>query len=653
MGRLLPKAQRRETVLALKQQSLADKVKAGEQRQVALSKAAKARKSWETAEKSSTEAERLYRNLEGAVAILKERYVSPAQLTGIAKDLEGLEPDRLELAKVEQELASQSEDLACLKEEVTELATADNLAAEALARAEAGLEHVRALHAAGEMRRHLHAGQPCPVCEQVVSAVPKKSAVAAVEQAREDLKKAKAHQERSRKIFQAAEIRLQAIPGQIESTRRHAHALSNGIRKTQSRAEQLLGEPLGDGSHDRLLELAAEFTARETEARQAQTAWEKSRKAAGGAKGLATTADHAADKLRDQLKNLDQARRLEDELLQLDDALAGGGDLGEMEARFKEQQAARSERDEHLNARAQEEARRKQAESEFDRHNTAVAVLAERIRLSEAAIEAAQKEVRKLDQALKKRLEAVELPAGSDEADSLQRLQSAVEKEHRKLTEGHIQRQTRLDQLKKRIVEAEEKRTRLVDLTARQQLHAQIGALLQANQFVRIPSGGGFRAALRGRRPPVDDTQRRALLVRLGERPVLRGGPLERRRAALGEYAQRRRVVSGVPGARAGACRKYCRLSRRSPVHRPGLAVPRRRLLHAGLRDVEYCGGGHRDPASQRPPDRRDLACLGAGRSPARPHPGGEERGREPSGSGRSGCHYQRLMSEVGQSTAY
>jgi DNA repair protein SbcC/Rad50 len=483
---LLPKAQRRETVLANKERVLAEKAKAGVERQAALGKAAKARENSEAAEKSANDAERCYRNLEGSVAMLQEKYGSPGQLTSAANDLRGLDPDRQELEKVERELASKEESHANLRDGMEELAAADRLAAEAVERAETALEHVRALHAAGEMRRHLQAGQPCPVCEQVVSAVPKKPAAAVVDQAREALKKAKENHDRSRKSLQAAEIQLQAFPGQIEAARRHAGALATAMRRTETRAEQLLGAPLDEGACGRLQELATDFAAREKEAKQALNAWEKSRKAAAGSKDTATAADHAADKLRDQMRAMDDhARRLEDELLQLEDELAGAGDSAEIEARFQAQQAAKAERDEGLHARSQEEARRKQAESELERNNTNVAVLADRIRQSEAAIDAAQQDLRKLDQALKKKLASIELPAGSDEADSLQRLQTAVDKEHRKLTEGHIQRQARLDQLKRRIVEAEERRARLADLTASQQLHAQMGALLQANQFVR------------------------------------------------------------------------------------------------------------------------------------------------------------------------
>lgn len=49
--------------------------------------------------------------------------------------------------------------------------------------AQEALEHVRRLHSADDLRRHLVKGKPCPVCQQVVSKVPKAGEIAKIDDA--------------------------------------------------------------------------------------------------------------------------------------------------------------------------------------------------------------------------------------------------------------------------------------------------------------------------------------------------------------------------------------------------------------------------------------------------------------------------------------
>ncbi|MBI4906499.1 MAG: SMC family ATPase [Acidobacteria bacterium] len=87
-------------------------------------------------------------------------------------------------------LRKQLRDLAAAESALTALPPADAVTTQ-LAAAESAYEHLRTLHSAGEIRRHLKAGDQCPVCEQSIKKLPAATALGALDDARGALEQAR------------------------------------------------------------------------------------------------------------------------------------------------------------------------------------------------------------------------------------------------------------------------------------------------------------------------------------------------------------------------------------------------------------------------------------------------------------------------------
>jgi exonuclease SbcC len=106
----------------------------------------------------------------------------------------------------------------------------------ALEDAQEALEHVRQLRSADELRRHLVKGKPCPVCQQVVSKVPKAGGHAEID----DAQRLVGQKERALEKYSAAMVRLQTeLEGVPES---RGIAATEEVTETLAEARQAAEE---------------------------------------------------------------------------------------------------------------------------------------------------------------------------------------------------------------------------------------------------------------------------------------------------------------------------------------------------------------------------------------------------------------------------
>ncbi|HEX5615862.1 MAG TPA: SMC family ATPase [Acidimicrobiia bacterium] len=133
---------------------------------------------------------------------------------------------RGELAEVAESLRVAADELAAADAE--RRARADGLAAAdaALAAADAAYELARQVHLPHELAAKLVVGEPCPVCEQTVSALPRLEAVEELDAARRALDEAKHASSSARNAHAAADKRLGADRTRVEQLQVRHEALS-------------------------------------------------------------------------------------------------------------------------------------------------------------------------------------------------------------------------------------------------------------------------------------------------------------------------------------------------------------------------------------------------------------------------------------------
>lgn len=246
----------------------------------------KARKDWEdlasaeqqrNAAAAALTAWREFRNLHGSADLL----------TAAAR----------EAVSLDRQCASTTAAVKSAEVRVQDLRSHHDVAVENAGNARRRLDEVRVRHAAAHVRQHLHAGEPCPVCEQPVSVLPQQlqpgdadaaSALAAYNEAesqlkrsQQDLAKAETDLEVLRRRLAADSARRDAIAnaGQLpalaaqakllETAATTAEALSRKAGEAESAARTKLA---GLVNQHTLLRAAAESAERELAERTAELA---------------------------------------------------------------------------------------------------------------------------------------------------------------------------------------------------------------------------------------------------------------------------------------------------------------------------------------------------------------------------------------------
>ncbi len=168
-----------------------------------------------------------------------------------AEQLSDLEPRRERLDQARADLAAS---LLAARGRLAEVETAVPLLDEGHRAAKAEVDKARAerealhrRHAAVELRRHLEPGAPCPVCEQVVRAVPGGAAAASLGEADAAVKKAETREAEARAALERSRIALErgrGEVGQIETQAAQIESQGEDLRQ-QGRAVAAALEGLG------------------------------------------------------------------------------------------------------------------------------------------------------------------------------------------------------------------------------------------------------------------------------------------------------------------------------------------------------------------------------------------------------------------------
>ncbi len=120
----------------------------------------------------------------------------------------GSRDELMDLRRAQERRSGLHEEVATLRERAERLAPERASATEAASAAEEHVERLRAANAAVVVREHLHAGEPCPVCEQIVERVPAAGATEDLRIAREAARDAATTAERLGREHAELEARI-------------------------------------------------------------------------------------------------------------------------------------------------------------------------------------------------------------------------------------------------------------------------------------------------------------------------------------------------------------------------------------------------------------------------------------------------------------
>ncbi len=304
---------------------------------------------------------------------------------------------------------------------------------EAARDAQQRLLSLRREHAAQELRRHLHAGEPCPVCGQSVTTVPPPTDVApALARAEAEAEACQARWQEAQEALRRASARLEGAASALEMARAR---LRQEVERRDALLAALRDEWGSEATPEEALRRASQDVHAQRERLQdAQAALTAARQALDEARGGLQAAERAEAAARSRAESLQhQAEELQSRVAALAATLGEDASPQALERRLAELEADRR-RLEDLRQRERDlDADLRQWQQRESQARERLAAVDAEARLAESEAQEARREAETLAPALESLLReegweevADALAAGGDVSPALQGLQAEL-----------------------------------------------------------------------------------------------------------------------------------------------------------------------------------------------------------------------------------
>ncbi|HUK91831.1 MAG TPA: SMC family ATPase [Blastocatellia bacterium] len=361
-------------------------------------------------------------------------------------------------------------------------------AEEGAAEARAELESLMRQHAAAELRQSIAKGKECPVCLQVVTAMPKAAKHPSLDKAKKAVDSAQQKVDKLRAGKSTAQTKIELLQQQIEDKRMRIEEIASDIAEAASKVESVLGKRIGDES-------AAELAAIKDELIALQKACDGSSEALESLRDAERNAERASAGLERDAAGLDE--KLKQIAATLKEYRADSEALKRELGKYSDPLVARAELSIQERAKQKRDELQRQLKEERDK----LAALKEKSALASGNLKVLAARASDLDskkasladdiRALCSTLVAVrpelDINATAPDTDAAAQL----EQRRRSLQTERDQAQANVSQHEARIKQIKEKIKRAAEIRDEVQLHKdenvlahELGRLLRADQFV-------------------------------------------------------------------------------------------------------------------------------------------------------------------------
>lgn len=232
------------------------------------------------------------------------RYGSAKTLNDLRQSLPAYSKKIAARAAIESELGSLCAEFETRDEALNQL-TRQREGAEAQFNAvEAKMEKISLQTRAADLRRQLHSGDSCPVCEQTVAAVPEITDLASLDEAKREYKKASKRVIDCQSDYQKASDRFELLSNKIALKEQELLECSDSIAAIRDRFIDVLGSEPGPGSPAQIDALAISLEKARLKAEQSAQSVENCRKALSQRDRELQNAQHTADLIQQKLDSV-------------------------------------------------------------------------------------------------------------------------------------------------------------------------------------------------------------------------------------------------------------------------------------------------------------------------------------------------------------
>lgn len=452
-----------------------------------------AKRNYRQAAEKHKRAQDEYTRAKEKFAVLRKKYGSAEIVEHVAQEIERIDEVEQQLVHDQQEQATLEKRQMDLAGKIEQLKMEEAQAKKLHAEAKEAYESTIRRHSAVDLRKHLKAGEPCPVCDQAVVRLPKRIPTAKVDDAKAVVEEREVGWQKKQRALAKADADLAALPTQLQSARGNVARASRQITDTKKKSERIVGNVPWVDCLASLKRVAAELRGAESACEARESA---SRKAAGedtNAKEDLSRVERELAVLTETIQSLKkQIGGAEADIERLRARLEGVGDFKTIQTQLSAQEKAKQRRNEIENKIIQAEKAREQSQKQCVQVGAVIASLKGKLEILNGAVAKTKAESVQIELTLKKNLAGLTLPEGRDEAEQIEQFLNHLRQKCSEFTRQIEQKQARVEQLEIRIVEADHKRARAAELERAAFLYGQLGNLLRADQFIQFVLEGAF-----------------------------------------------------------------------------------------------------------------------------------------------------------------
>jgi DNA repair protein SbcC/Rad50 len=422
-----------------------------------------------------------------ALAKLREKYGSPDAIKSAVENLKQLSKQEKNLAKLRSEFKAAEDEVKRNEKELASAQAEAQCAREEWDRVRAEHDTLIRDHSAEALKPGLRPGEPCPVCEQTVTKLPRSRKHAPLEEA-------KRRQTEAEKACALVEKRMATLQGRSEpldhglkTQKAQIAEATESVRELTEGFRSFAGRKPGPDDESEFLELKKEFEGVQLKADESSHRCEQLRDAGSAAGAMLKDQQYAVGLLEKEISGMDrELGKLQKDCERLGDELGELSNLKKVQAEVKKQEQAQSER-ERLNAERDKLAEELSlAKDNFAAAHGQLEGLEATRKKVEETIVSLQKKMQKDWEALSAEFTDLKEPAGNrDEAFQL-------DESARQLQSRRHSLQSDIITLRNQIKTLEEKLERAADM--RQELEQHKGKMADARTLAQALHGDEFIA---------------------------------------------------------------------------------------------------------------------------------------------------------------
>ena len=354
----------------------------------------------------------------------------------------------------------------------------------ALREATADLLDLRQRHSVDDIRRRLRKGDPCPVCEQAVSTLPKPGKHAAIERAQELVEERQRVRDRHNTALLKKNNLRESLPNELKILRKNLRTIENSISSAVSKAERILGKVPGTAAAKELEQLAQRVSKFESDCASAAEKFQDMQDAESDARDDSKSKENEIKQLSRDLATAeagiaDKTAKLKE----IDKELRGEGELKVLVEEVKRLERAKRQKDGYEAEKKKEESAYSTADNQRIASESDASSLRKRSGELQSSVALLVGSIAKLEGQIRKEMS---FQVGADELEELNALRTRLETDFRKSAVALTTTQNSLETIVRGLKEVSQKRGQIKELKARVDLYHELGVALQANQFIRF-----------------------------------------------------------------------------------------------------------------------------------------------------------------------